>query len=75
MALQPSSLPAWRKAGDTALTELYRSMRPVQRAQIPFLVTISTAASIAEQSGNGGNQWTFKTDPPTTPWPRGSRRS
>src|SRR5262249_1036048 len=35
----------------------------VQRAQIPFIVTISTAQSIAQQAGAGGNEWTFKTNP------------
>lgn len=39
------------------------TMPLVQRAQIPFLVTVSTAASIAQQSGKGGNIWTFKTNP------------
>jgi branched-chain amino acid transport system substrate-binding protein len=39
------------------------TMPLVQRAEIPFVVTVSTAASIAQQSGKGGNQWTFKTNP------------
>jgi branched-chain amino acid transport system substrate-binding protein len=39
------------------------TMPLVARAQIPFVVSISTAASIAAQSGVGGNTWTFKTNP------------
>lgn len=35
----------------------------VQRAQIPFVVPVSTAATIAQQSGKGGNEWTFKINP------------
>ncbi|HUA50914.1 MAG TPA: ABC transporter substrate-binding protein [Candidatus Sulfotelmatobacter sp.] len=39
------------------------TMPLIARAQIPFVVSISTAASIAQQSGVGGNTWTFKTNP------------
>ena len=39
------------------------TMPLVARAQIPFVVSISTAASIAQQSGVGGNTWTFKINP------------
>ncbi|MCC7271814.1 MAG: ABC transporter substrate-binding protein [Alphaproteobacteria bacterium] len=39
------------------------TMPIVQRERIPFVVAISTASKITEQSGAGGNVWTFKTNP------------
>jgi branched-chain amino acid transport system substrate-binding protein len=39
------------------------TMPLVARAQIPFVISISTAARIAQQSGVGGNGWVFKTNP------------
>jgi branched-chain amino acid transport system substrate-binding protein len=39
------------------------TMPLVARAQIPFVVSIATAATIAQQSGVGGNTWTFKINP------------
>ncbi|MDQ2735691.1 MAG: ABC transporter substrate-binding protein, partial [Pseudomonadota bacterium] len=35
----------------------------VERAQIPFVVANASATAIAEKSGIGGNQWTFKVNP------------
>ena len=39
------------------------TMPLIARAQVPFVVSIATAASIAQQSGVGGNTWTFKINP------------
>jgi len=39
------------------------TMPLIARAQIPLVVTNSTAASIAQLSGIGGNPWVFKTNP------------
>ena len=39
------------------------TMPLIARAQIPFVVSIATAATIAQQSGVGGNTWTFKINP------------
>jgi branched-chain amino acid transport system substrate-binding protein len=39
------------------------TMPLVARAQVPLVVDNSTAPSIAEQSGVGGNTWIFKTNP------------
>jgi branched-chain amino acid transport system substrate-binding protein len=39
------------------------TMPLVARAQVPFVVSISTAATIAQQSGVGGNPWVFKINP------------
>lgn len=36
----------------------------VKRQNIPFLVPISSAGSITDQSGVGGNEWTFRTAQP-----------
>lgn len=38
-------------------------MPQVERNKTPFLVNVSTAKSISEQSGVGGNTWTFQTNP------------
>jgi branched-chain amino acid transport system substrate-binding protein len=38
-------------------------MPVVQRAELPLLVEISTAAAIVQQSGIGGNDWVFKLNP------------
>lgn len=38
-------------------------MPVAERAKVPFVVNISTAKSIAEKSGAGGNEWTFQTNP------------
>jgi branched-chain amino acid transport system substrate-binding protein len=35
----------------------------VERAGVPFVVANASATSIAEKSGVGGNQWTFKVNP------------
>jgi len=35
----------------------------VERAKIPFIVANASATSIAENSGVGGNTWTFKVNP------------
>ena len=35
----------------------------VERAEIPFVVANASATSIAEKSGVGGNEWTFKVNP------------
>jgi branched-chain amino acid transport system substrate-binding protein len=39
------------------------TMPLVARAQIPFVISIATAATIAQQSGVGGNPWVFKINP------------
>ncbi len=38
-------------------------MPVVKRAQVPLVVSISTARAIAEGAGVGGNDWVFKTNP------------
>jgi branched-chain amino acid transport system substrate-binding protein len=35
----------------------------VERAKVPFIIANASATSIAEKSGIGGNQWTFKVNP------------
>lgn len=35
----------------------------VERAKVPFVVANASATSIAEKSGVGGNEWTFKVNP------------
>jgi branched-chain amino acid transport system substrate-binding protein len=35
----------------------------VERAKVPFIIANASATSIAEKSGVGGNQWTFKVNP------------
>ena len=35
----------------------------VERAKVPFIVANASATSIAEKSGVGGNEWTFKVNP------------
>lgn len=35
----------------------------VERAEIPFVVANASATSVAEKSGVGGNEWTFKVNP------------
>ena len=35
----------------------------VERAKVPFVIANASATSIAEKSGIGGNQWTFKVNP------------
>src|SRR5215510_1005227 len=35
----------------------------VERAKVPFIIANASATSIAEKSGEGGNQWTFKVNP------------
>jgi len=39
------------------------TMPVVQRVEIPFMVATASATSISEQSGAGGNVWTFKFNP------------
>jgi branched-chain amino acid transport system substrate-binding protein len=38
-------------------------MPQVERAKMPLLVNVSTAKSISEKAGVGGNEWTFQTNP------------
>ena len=38
-------------------------MPVVQRASIPYVVATASATSISDQSGKGGNRWTFKFNP------------
>ncbi len=35
----------------------------VERAKVPFIIANASATSIAEKSGVGGNEWTFKVNP------------
>ena len=35
----------------------------IERAKVPFIIANASATSIAEKSGVGGNQWTFKVNP------------
>jgi len=35
----------------------------VERANVPFIIANASATSIAEESGVGGNKWTFKVNP------------
>ena len=43
--------------------EIHPDVALVERAKVPFIVANASATSIAEKSGVGGNEWTFKVNP------------